>query len=128
MPLTPTPLYCSKCHQFLMKLHTIIGEQICKPLYSLEVLRPLIRNHHKRLDGSSYPDGLSGDDIPLLVKILSVVDVYDALRSERAYRSAFSHEEAIEILREEVGRGWWEPRIVEMLANVTAPEADFAPV
>jgi putative two-component system response regulator len=111
-----------------MKLHPIIGEQIVKPLLSATVLRPLIRSHHEKLDGSGYPDHLRGDAIPFLVRILSVADVYDSLRSERSYRAAFGHEEAIAILKEEAARGWWDPDIVALLADVIAPEADFAPV
>ena len=111
-----------------MKLHPIIGEQIVKPLSSVAVLRPLVRSHHEKLDGSGYPDGKSGDEIPLLVKILSVADVYDSLRGERAYREAFTHQAAIDILQEEAGRGWWDPQIVALLADIIAPDADFAPV
>lgn len=111
-----------------MKLHPIIGEQICRSLPGLEAVLPLIRSHHEKLDGSGYPDGLSGAEIPLGVRILSVIDVYDTLRCERAYREAFSHEQAIEILHQEVARGWWDGEIVERLTSVTAPQSDFAPV
>jgi HD-GYP domain-containing protein (c-di-GMP phosphodiesterase class II) len=111
-----------------MKLHPIIGEQICKALVSVEPLRPIIRSHHEKMDGSGYPDGLRGDEIAPFVKILSVADVYDSLRCERAYRSAFGHEEALKILQEEAARGWWDAEIVGLLADVIAPEADFAPI
>lgn len=111
-----------------MKLHPIIGEQICRPVSALVTVLPLLRNHHEKLDGTGYPDQLAGDEIPLLVRVLSVADVYDTLRSERAYRHAFTHEEAINILREEVERGWWDTNVVEILADLTAPQADFAPV
>ena len=111
-----------------MKLHPIIGAQIVRPLAAAKALRPLIRNHHEKLDGSGYPDGLSGEEIPLLVRILSVVDVYDSLRSERAYRAAFTHENALEILTQEVERGWWDAQVVELLANIEVAEDDFAPV
>lgn len=111
-----------------MKLHSIIGEQICRPLRSLEEILPLIRNHHEKLDGSGYPDGLRGEDIPVSLRILSITDVYDTLRCERAYRDAFTHEEAISILREEAKRGWWDETIVNRLADLTAPQSDFAPV
>jgi len=111
-----------------MKLHPIIGEQICKPLRSNSWLRPLIRSHHEKLDGSGYPDGLSGDAISLNIRILSVVDVYDTLRSERSYRQAFGHEEALAIVRDEVNRGWWESSVVELLPGLTVSEDDFAPV
>jgi len=111
-----------------MKLHPIIGAQIVRPLMAAKSLRPLIRNHHEKLNGSGYPDGLKEDEISLLVRILSVVDVYDSLRSERAYREAFAHENALQILTEEVGRGWWDARIVELLAHIEVAEDDFAPV
>ena len=111
-----------------MKLHPVIGEQICKPLRSTALIRPLIRNHHEKLNGRGYPDGLRGDEIPLLVRILSVVDVYDSLRSERAYRNAFGHQEALAVLHEEAARGWWASDIIDVLAHINTSEADFAPV
>jgi putative two-component system response regulator len=111
-----------------MRLHPIIGEAICRPLACLAPALPLIRSHHEKLDGSGYPDRLKGDDIPLVVRILSVTDVYDTLRCERAYRDAFSHEQALEILEGEVKRDWWDAEIVSRLAHVTAPESDFVPV
>lgn len=111
-----------------MKLHPIIGAQIVRPLKAAADIRPLIRSHHEKLDGSGYPDGLAGDEISQLVKILSVVDVYDSLRSERAYREAFTHENALEILTKEVERGWWEARLVELLFDLEVAEEDFAPV
>jgi putative two-component system response regulator len=111
-----------------MKLHPIIGAQIVRPLASAEAIRPLIRSHHEKLDGSGYPDGLAGAEIPTLVKILSVVDVYDSLRSERSYREAFTHENAMEILNQEVERGWWDAEVVARLTDLNVSEDDFAPV
>ena len=111
-----------------MKLHPIIGAQIVRPLASAGSLRPLIRNHHEKLDGSGYPDGLSGEEIPVLVRILSVVDVYDSLRSERSYREAFTHENAFEILTEEAAKGWWDAQVVELLAHIEVSADDYAPV
>jgi putative two-component system response regulator len=111
-----------------MKLHPIIGQQIIKPLQSCADASTLLRSHHEKLDGSGYPDGLSGDEIPLLVRILSVVDVYDSLRSERAYREAFRHEDALEILQKEVERGWWDAQAVDLLTHMDVPESEFAPV
>ena len=111
-----------------MKLHPIIGEQICKSLSAASWLRPLIRSHHEKLDGSGYPDGLGGGDLSLNIRILSVVDVYDTLRSERSYRQAFGHDEALAIVRDEVNRGWWDSRVVELLPDLKVAEDDFAPV
>jgi putative two-component system response regulator len=90
----------------LMKRHTEIGDSLCAPLQSLRSVRPIIRSHHERLDGSGYPDGLRGDDVPLLAQIVGIVDVYDALTSARPYRPALSGETAIRhvLLQVEQGR------------------------
>ena len=111
-----------------MKLHTIIGEQICRPLEVLSPALPFVRSHHAKLDGSGYPDGLSGDEISLPIRILSVCDVYDTLRIERTYRDAFNHQQALEILQKEVERGWWDAEVVAQLACVVAPQSNFAVV
>jgi HD-GYP domain-containing protein (c-di-GMP phosphodiesterase class II) len=83
----------------IMRRHPEIGESIIKPVKSLQHLCDLIRHHHEKLDGSGYPDGLKGDEISPLVRILSVADVYDALTTERSYRPRKSKEEAITIIR-----------------------------
>lgn len=106
-----------------MKLHGIIGETICRPLPDLAPALSLIRSHHEKLDGTGYPDALSGDQIGVAVRVLSVVDVYDTLRCERAYRDAFTHEQAIEILHQEAGRGWWDAQIVARFAGLNKPSA-----
>lgn len=97
----------------LMKAHPVIGERLCGELRSLRRVRPIIRHHHERLDGSGYPDGLRGDSLPLLAQITGVADVYDALTSERPYRPALSPEQACEELRIETRRGWRRADIVE---------------
>lgn len=79
----------------LMKRHTEIGDSLCTPLQSLRHVRPIIRSHHERLDGSGYPDGLRGDDVPLLAQIVGIIDVYDALTSARPYRPALTSGTAI---------------------------------
>ena len=102
----------------LMKQHPIIGERICKPLHSLRLVLPIIRHHHERMDGSGYPDGLRGEEIPITARITSVVDVYDALTTERPYKPAFSKEKSIAILREEAKKGCWDSDLVEELVQV----------
>src|SRR5271167_3047070 len=77
----------------IMEQHPVIGERICAPLKSFRNVLPIIRHHHEKLDGSGYPDGLKGDAIPLTARILSAVDIYDALTTDSPYRSALSHEE-----------------------------------
>ena len=111
-----------------MKMHTLLGVQICKPIQALAGALPLIRSHHEKLNGGGYPEGLKGDAISPESRILAVVDVYDTLRCDRAYRSAFAHEDALEILQKEVVKGWWQAEIVELLAGLSAPQSDFAPV
>jgi len=83
----------------IMRRHPEIGESIIKPVRSLQHLCDLIRHHHEKIDGSGYPDGLKGEEISSLVRILSVADVYDALTTERPYRPKKSKQEAISILR-----------------------------
>ncbi|HKV86410.1 MAG TPA: HD domain-containing phosphohydrolase [Candidatus Dormibacteraeota bacterium] len=97
-----------------MHLHPIIGENIVAPLQTGGELLPLIRHHHERFDGSGYPDRLSGDDIPLLARILSVCDAYDALTNDRPYRPRQSHDAALAILRQGAGRQW-DPRVVRLV-------------
>ncbi len=97
----------------LMRQHPVIGESICKPLKSLRRVLPIIRNHHEHWNGTGYPDQLRGHDIPLLARVLQVVDVYDALRTERPYKPALSHEEAQHTMHEEAQRGLWDPELVQ---------------
>jgi putative two-component system response regulator len=89
----------------IMKGHTIIGEQLCGELRSLSAVRPIVRHHHERRDGSGYPDGLSGDAIPLLAQIIAIVDEYDAITTTRPYRAALTPEYAFEELEREVTAG-----------------------
>jgi len=111
----------------IMKQHPGVGERICSPLKSFRLVPPIIRHHHEKLDGSGYPDGLKGDQIPLTARILQVTDVYDALTTDRPYRAALPREFAIAIMREEVGRGWWDSSLVdELVAIVTGPEKRLA--
>ncbi|HLZ39771.1 MAG TPA: HD domain-containing phosphohydrolase [Candidatus Sulfotelmatobacter sp.] len=97
----------------VMKLHPITGENICKPLHSLRLVLPIIRHHHEHSDGSGYPDGLSAGEIPVLPRVLQVVDVYDALRTARSYKPAQTHEEAARTMREEAARGLWDAELVD---------------
>ena len=90
----------------LIKAHTVIGESLCGNLRSLRAVRPIVRHHHERLDGSGYPDGLVGDAVPLLAQIVGVVDVFVAMTSKRAYQAARSIDETISVLNQQVSRGW----------------------
>jgi cyclic di-GMP phosphodiesterase len=118
-PLTPEELT-------VMRTHPAVGANLCKTMRTMERVIPLIRHHHEKLDGSGYPDHLAGKEIPLLVRIITVVDVYDALATARPYRKALPHETVMTIMREEVAKGWWDRDIVEMLesARTASPSAD----
>src|SRR6266852_246416 len=107
-PLTPE-------ERKIMEQHTIVGERICAPLRSFRHVLPIIRHHHEKRDGSGYPDGLRGEQIPLTARILQIVDIYDALTTERPYRKALPVKEAIAIMREEVKRGWWDGSLLNEL-------------
>lgn len=104
----------------LIQLHPVAGENICRPLRSFRSVLPIIRHHHERLDGSGYPDGLKGNEIPIPVRILSIVDVYDALTTDRPYRPALSSEDAFSIMQQEVQKGWWDGELVEHFRHLMA--------
>jgi cyclic di-GMP phosphodiesterase len=102
----------------LMKRHPDIGDSLCAPLQSLRAVRPIVRFHHERLDGSGYPLGLRGDEVPLLAQIVGIADVYDALTSHRPYRRALSHEEAARHLLEDARTGKFLRAHVETFLNI----------
>jgi putative two-component system response regulator len=96
-----------------MKRHTEIGDRLCTELRSLRRVSPIVRHHHERLDGTGYPDGLHGDAIPLLAQITGIVDVFDALTTERPYKLALPADNAFDELRRDVQRGWRRGDLVE---------------
>ena len=102
----------------LMREHPVVGERICAPLKSFRLVLPIIRHHHEKLDGSGYPDGLRGDAIPITARILQIVDVYDALTTERPYKRAFAITDALQTMKEEVAKGWWDPHIFEQFEQL----------
>lgn len=102
----------------VMKRHPITGENICRPLKSLRLVLPIIRNHHEHFNGSGYPDALRGHEIPLLARILQVVDVYDALRTARPYKPALTHEMAAVTMRDEAAAGLWDQELVLEFFNM----------
>lgn len=105
----------------IMKQHTVQGARIAEPLRSVRDAVPLIRWHHERLDGRGYPDGLMGGSIPLLVRILSVADVYDSLSSARPYRGAIPHPQCIEILERDASGGGLDTELVTAFCKVITP-------
>ena len=108
--LKPGPLTADE--RVLMQQHTVIGERLCGNLKSLTAVRPIVRHHHERLDGSGYPDGLRGDEIPLFAQIVGVVDTFDAITTSRPYREARTACEARDELLADVRGGRFDGELV----------------
>jgi putative two-component system response regulator len=102
----------------VMRTHPVVGSDLVQEMRTLDGVRPIIRHHHERFDGSGYPDGLAGEAISLGARIMAVVDVYDALRTERPYKSTLNHEEAIAILWRETEAGSWDPQVVRTFIDI----------
>jgi putative two-component system response regulator len=101
----------------IMNRHVLIGEKICKPLRTMRGVIPIIRYHHERWDGSGYPDGLVAQEIPYLAQVFQIIDIYDALTSERPYKRALSPEEALEVIAEETEKGWRNPELIKQFTE-----------
>ena len=112
----------------LMQKHPVIGEGLCGDLRLLKPVRPIVRWHHERLDGTGYPDHLRGDAIPLLAQMMGIVDVFDALTTDRVYRNRLSWDHACHVLQEEAARGWRNPRLVEEFIALCQSGALHTPV
>ncbi len=112
----------------VMKSHTERGARICSNMRSLESVVPIIRHHHEKWDGSGYPSGLKGTEIPLLARILQVADIYDSLTTHRPYKAALPPEEALRMIQQEVARGWRDPQLVNQFADILPTLANPANV
>jgi putative two-component system response regulator len=113
--LKPTALTSDEYER--MKEHTVIGDRLCGQLRTLAGVRSIVRSHHERLDGSGYPDGLRGEDVPLLAQIIGIVDVFDAITTARPYKPALTPADACEQLRQEASRGWRDTGLVNVFVN-----------
>ena len=102
----------------LMREHPVVGDNLCRTVRSLERVRPIVRSHHERQDGRGYPDRLSGDDIPLLAQIVAVVDVFDALTTDRPYRKAMTANAAYEIMLKEAASGWCPVKLAQTFVDL----------
>jgi putative two-component system response regulator len=111
-------------HEFdLVKSHTLTGDSLCANLRSLQSVRPIIRHHHERLDGSGYPDGLRGDAIPMVAQVMGLVDVYDAITTRRPYQRTQSDAEALDVLHGQARRGWRRDDLVSEFASLVERQA-----
>lgn len=109
-----------------IQIHPVVGAEMVESMRTLAGVRPIIRHHHERYDGSGYPDRLQGEAIPLGARIMAVVDVYDALHTARPYKAAMSQAQAMAILLRETEAGAWDPHLVSMFIKVLGtlgPEA-----
>ncbi len=102
----------------IMREHTTIGANLCHSLASMKHVVPIILHHHERWDGSGYPHGLTGDKIPLLARVFQLLDIYDALSSERPYKKALAPEKVISILEEEAAKGWRDPHLTATFIGI----------
>jgi putative two-component system response regulator len=101
-----------------IRAHPGAGSDLVLGLRSMELVRPIMRHHHEKWDGSGYPDGLKGEAIPLGARIISVVDVFDALHTDRPYKAALPRSEAVSTLIRETDAGYWDPRVVEAFLEI----------
>lgn len=114
--LKPGPLSHDQIE--VMRKHPIVGERICAPLRTFRPVLPIIRHHHERHDGSGYPDGLRGSEIPVTAAILQLADVYDALTTARPYRTAIPRDLALSTMEQEAKRGWWDRGLFEAFCTM----------
>ena len=109
--------------RLLIERHPIIGADLISRVASLHKVAPIVRHHHEKVDGTGYPDGLTGDDIPLGSRIIAVVDALNAMTTQRPYRSPISRPEALAELRRCAG-GQFDPRVVEAVESLLAGGED----
>jgi putative two-component system response regulator len=101
-----------------IRRHPVIGEDICRPLKSLREILPGIRHHHERWDGSGFPDNLSGDSIPLMARILAILDAFDAMVSIRPYRGRRSIDTTLTVIEHERLAGQWDPELTKIFIRM----------
>ncbi|HZI18390.1 MAG TPA: diguanylate cyclase [Pyrinomonadaceae bacterium] len=102
-----------------MKIHATVGADIIRRVGFPYPVEEVVRHHHERWDGAGYPEGLKGEEIPLVARIIGVVDFYDVTRCDRPYRAGMSREESLALLRGEAGKAF-DPRVVELFTDGVA--------
>ena len=111
-----------------MRRHPEAGVELLAGIEFPWDVRPLIESHHERWDGRGYPDGLIGEAIPLSARVMSIADVYDALRSRRPYKEAYGHDDAVRIIMHGDGRTspkHFDPRVLSAFVNTRAAMRDI---
>lgn len=102
----------------IMKQHTTIGAALCSPLRTMQRTADIARYHHEKWNGAGYPYGLKGEEIPLIARVFQIVDVFDALSSERPYKPAFELEKVIEIMEKETAAGYWDASLMSVFLGL----------
>lgn len=115
----PGPLTVKE--QEMIKTHALLGEELCRPLVSMRRILPAIRHHHERWDGNGFPDRLAGQNIPIMARILSIVDSFDAMVSVRPYRDRRSVQSALEMMESERNSGQWDAELLGYFLNMMSP-------
>ena len=108
----------------LMEQHTVTGALLCSGLRSVSSVTPIIRHHHERWDGTGGPDGLKGEQIPLLARVFQIVDIHDALAHARPYKKAYPVDKIISTFEEETARGWRDPKLVAVFLDILRTRPD----
>jgi putative two-component system response regulator len=108
----------------IIRMHPVQGALICEKLKSIRGAIPVIRHHHERLDGTGYPDHLSGQEIPRAARVMAIVDIYDALTTNRSYRKQLPKEESLEIMWEEANKGWWDKEVLSEFEAMLNQQTD----
>jgi len=111
----------------LIRAHPVVGESLISNLRSLQPVRAIVRHHHERLDGSGYPDGLRGDDIPLMAQIVGLVEVFEALTSSRPYQKTHPAQDALGILAQHAEQGLYRPDLFYELGQVATAAGTICP-
>jgi len=107
----------------VMRTHTVIGERLCSALKSFRLTVQIIRSHHERWNGGGYPDGLTGEQVPLLARVFQICDIYDALSHARPYKPSLPHHDVVRIMREESARGWRDPELMRIFLEMIERDA-----
>ncbi len=122
--LKPGPLTDSEYAE--IKRHPTEGRDLLRNMKTLAHALDIVYHHHERMDGSGYPAGLSGESIPLVARVTTIADIFDALTTARVYRGALTREESLSIMADEVKKGWWDGRLLDAFRGVleNLPEDD----
>jgi putative two-component system response regulator len=109
-----------------IKRHPTFGRDLLQNMKTLAPALDIVYHHHERMDGSGYPAGLQGEEIPVTARVTTIADVFDALTTARVYRGALSRADALRIMGDEVRKGWWDGRLLDEFRSVLEilPESD----